>query len=123
MTPRGAAAGRRLALYAIGGTLAGVVGFGVFWRGMAGAHWATAAFGLALLLFGLDRAAVAMNASVLARRVRESGGGAPRPGPPAPSDRAASGQTRPAAARDGEGDDPGDAAQVPGLGHEDKPIC
>jgi hypothetical protein len=68
---RGAAvAGLWLTFYAVAGSGVGVLGFGLLWSGLAGLAWARAAFGLALVLLGLDRAGAALNASVLARRAR-----------------------------------------------------
>ena len=68
MSRRGAArAGLWLSACAWGGSLAGILGFGVLWRGLAGREWAGAALGLALVVLGVDRAGAALAASMRAR--------------------------------------------------------
>jgi sulfite exporter TauE/SafE len=83
---RAALAGGWLAFYAAGGTLVGVLGFGLLWRGLAAWNWAAALLGAAMLLLGLDRASQALQASVLARhaagsRRRDAGGDPPEAAP------------------------------------------
>ena len=65
---RAVRAGVWLTIYAAGGSLVGVVGFGTLWQGIAHMQWARAIMGLGLLLLGLDRAAAAMQASTQSRR-------------------------------------------------------
>ncbi len=73
MNPR--RAGLRLSLYAVGGTVLGIFGFGTLWRGLAHGHAAAALAGVAMALAGTDRAARALAASMRARR--SSGTGTP----------------------------------------------
>lgn len=69
---RRARLGLRLTLYALGGSVAGILGFGLIWAGFAGRQWVAVPFGLVLLLAGLDRAGTALAASMLARRAGRS---------------------------------------------------
>ncbi len=66
MSPR--RAGLRLSLYAVGGTVLGIFGFGTLWRGLAHGQVPAALAGLAMALAGTDRAARALAASIRARR-------------------------------------------------------
>ncbi len=69
MTRPGAAwAGAWLSIYAIGGSLVGILGFGMLWRGLSGRAWSEALLGLGLLGLGLDRAATAFAISMRSRR-------------------------------------------------------
>ncbi len=72
-----AVAGVWLTVYALGGSLVGVIGFGLLWNGVSHLAWGQALFGLALAVLGLDRAANALAASLLARR---AGGSSGQPG-------------------------------------------
>lgn len=63
-----ARAGLWLTVFAAGGSLVGVVGFGLLWRGASQLHGAQAVLGLALLLLGLDRASTALRISLRSRR-------------------------------------------------------
>jgi len=60
-------AGIWLTLYAAGGSIVGVVGFGLLWSGAEHEQWARAILGLALLALGLDRAGTALNISLRSR--------------------------------------------------------
>ncbi len=69
MSRRGARrAGVWLSIYAWGGSLAGVLGFGLLWKGCSTLAWPEAAMGLGFLLLGLDRAATALAISLHSRR-------------------------------------------------------
>ena len=57
-----------LSVYAWGGSLVGVLGFGMLWRGASGQRWPEAVLGLGLLVLGLDRAATAFAISLRSRR-------------------------------------------------------
>lgn|GEM_PF-3726509 len=63
-----ARAGVWLTIYAVGGSLVGVVGFGLLWSGVTDLEWGRAFLGLALLVLGLDRAGTAMHISLRSRR-------------------------------------------------------
>jgi hypothetical protein len=74
------AVGVRLALYAAGGSTAGILGLGTLWRGAAAARWGAVLLGLALLVGGLLFAGVALAAGMLVahqRRLRTFGRAAP----------------------------------------------
>ena len=71
-------AGVWLTIYAAGGSLVGVVGFGTLWSGLARTEWARAVLGLALLLLGLDRAGTALHLSLRPRRAVAATDGAER---------------------------------------------
>ena len=83
MSPPGAArAGIWLSIYAWGGSLVGILGFGMLWRGFSSLKWPEALLGLALLVLGLDRAGTAFAMSMRSRRAvaaktreRPGGGG------------------------------------------------
>jgi hypothetical protein len=62
--PAARRAGVWLTIYAAGGSLVGVAGFGMLWSGLTAADWARAVVGLALLLLGLDRAGTALHLSL-----------------------------------------------------------
>jgi hypothetical protein len=83
-----ARAGIWLSIYAWGGTLVGIVGFGMLWRGASALRWPEAAGGLGLLVLGLDRAGTAFALSMRSRRAvercREAGGRDEQPRPPVP---------------------------------------
>lgn len=61
-----------LSIYAWGGSLVGVLGFGLLWRGLSHLQWIEAIMGLGLLLLGLDRASVAFKASMRSRDARRT---------------------------------------------------
>jgi len=65
--PGAARAGVWLTIYAAGGSLVGIVGFGMLWNGLTHSEWARAVLGLALLLLGLDRAGTALHLSLRSR--------------------------------------------------------
>ena len=66
--PAGARAGVWLSIYAVGGSLVGILGFGMLWRGLSGRVWPEALLGLGLLVLGLDRAGTAFAISMRSRR-------------------------------------------------------
>ncbi len=60
--------GLRLGLYAAGGSVAGIAGFGTLWRGVAGGRPGGILLGLALVTVGLLFAGVSLAAGMLASR-------------------------------------------------------
>ncbi len=66
--PGAARAGIWLSIYAWGGSLVGILGFGLLWKGCSTLTWPEAAMGLGLLVLGLDRAGTAFAISMRSRR-------------------------------------------------------
>ena len=66
--PGATRAGIWLSIYAWGGSLVGILGFGMLWRGFSSMEWPEALLGLALLVLGLDRAGTAFAMSMRSRR-------------------------------------------------------
>jgi hypothetical protein len=77
---RAARAARLLAAYAGGGSLAGTLGFGILWRGLAARAPLDILAGLGLLALGLTFAGVALAAGMLAARGPGSAAGCPADG-------------------------------------------
>lgn len=66
--PAAARAGIWLSIYAVGGSLVGILGFGMLWSGLSGRRWSEALLGLGFLVLGLDRAGTAFAISLRSRR-------------------------------------------------------
>lgn len=75
MRPAAVRAGVWLTIYALGGSIVGVLGFGLLWRGAASLTWGRALLGLALLVLGLDRAGTALHLSFRSRHATAPGRG------------------------------------------------
>ena len=76
---------------------AGIVGFGLLYRGLAAGSVPAILTGLALILIGLDRAGRALAASMMMRS-----GGRPAAGPPVQANVGPSGATPPASPGEGQ---------------------